>query len=367
MNSYQIPEKLQSLVYRKRKAQALWLIEKFISEMDTGLYAEYYREYIRFINMYRIKLLVDWGMYRDGLAYVCLENELYPDNPNSFAYKEFLKTRIVNLPENKGVDPILKAQTKSWKGVAGMREIKTILERDVILPFTEQELYERYRVPLPNGILLYGPPGCGKTFIARKLSEQVKFHFIDMKPSSLGSIYVHGTQLEIKKGLEEAKQKRPTLLFLDEIEALVPNRSNSDVSQHYKAEVNEFLSQLDNCHKRGILVVGTTNFINNIDPAILRPGRFDKKIFIGPPDLEARVEAFKIQMEGRPQDNIKWLFLAEMTELFTFAEIENIVNEAARQAIQKKSLITTNTLGSVISKNGPALDAEKMKAYSKRI
>lgn len=363
MNTYTIPKNLQSLVWQKRKPEALWLISRMVRDIEKGIYAEYYKDFVRYINMYRIRLLIDWKMYRDALAYICLENELYPDDPNSFAYKEFLKTRIINLPDNKKSDPILNALNKKWDGVAGMREMKTIFERDVILPFTERELYKRYKVPLPNGVLLYGPPGCGKTFIAKKLSEQVNFNFIDIKPSSLGSIYVHGSQLEIKKVFEEAEKLQPSLLFFDEIEALVPNRNNADVSYHYKTEVNEFLTQLDNCHKRGILVVGTTNYINNIDPAILRPGRFDKKIFIGPPDLEARVDAFKIHMEGRPQEDIKWLFLAEMTEFFTFAEIEDIVNEAGRQAISMKSFITTNILGTVISNTKPLLDNEKMKLY----
>lgn len=174
---------------------------------------------------------------------------------------------------------------------------------------------------------------------------------------------IGGSQLEIKKVFEDAENKQPAILFFDEIDSLVPNRSDGDVSYHYKTEVNEFLTQLDNCHKRGILVVGTTNFIKSIDPSVLRPGRFDKKIFIGPPDLEARVEAFKIHMEGRPQENIKWLFLAEMTEYFTYAEIENIVNDAGRQAISMKSFITTNILGTVISNTRPSLDSERMKFY----
>lgn len=363
MNTHTIPKNLQSFVCQKRKPEALWLISRMVRDIEKGIYADYDKEFVRFINMYRIRLLIDWRMYRDALAYICLENELYPDDPNSFAYKEFLKTRIINMPDSKKSDTVINALSKKWVGVVGMREMKTIFEKDVILPFTERELYKRFKVPLPNGVLLYGPPGCGKTFIAKKLSEQVNFNFIDIKPSSLGSIYVHGSQLEIKRVFEEAEKKQPTLLFFDEIEALVPNRNDSDVSYHYKAEVNEFLTQLDNCHKRRILVVGTTNYIKNVDPAVLRPGRFDKKIFIGPPDLEARVEAFKIHMEGRPQEDIKWLFLAEMTEYFTYAEIENIVNEAGRQAISMKSFITTNILGTVISNTRPSLDSEKMKLY----
>lgn len=363
MNTNSIPPKIQALVYRNRRGQALWLISKLVNDTTTGLYSEYYKEYIRLVNMYRIRLLVDWNMYRDALAYVSLENELNPDDPNASAYKEFLRTSILNFMAGKKQESVLNTLKSKWEGVAGMRDMKTIFERDVILPFTERELYKKFKVPLPNGIILYGPPGCGKTYIAKKLSKQVNFEFIDLKPSSLGSIYVHGSQLEIKRVFEEAEKKQPSILFFDEIEALVPNRNDADVSYHYKAEVNEFLTQLDNCHRRGILVVGTTNYIKNIDPAVLRPGRFDKKIFIGPPDLEARIEAFKIHMEGRPQENIKWLFLAEMAEYFTYAEIENIVNEAGRQAISMKSFITTNILGTVISNTKPLLDSEKMKLY----
>ena len=94
-----------------------------------------------------------------------------------------------------------------------MRELKTIFERDIILPLMERELYERYKVPRPNGLLLYGPPGCGKTFIARKLADQVNFHFMDIKPSVLSSIYVHGTQLEIRKLFDEAELKQPNIFF----------------------------------------------------------------------------------------------------------------------------------------------------------
>ncbi|MBP7508451.1 MAG: ATP-binding protein [Prolixibacteraceae bacterium] len=364
MERFQIPEKIQSSVYRRRKAEAIWLISKLISEIDKGLYVDYYREFVRFLNNYRIRLLIEWEMYREALAFICLECELYPENSNALAYKEYFKKHYYWLLNDKMISAP-KNTSKKWKGVAGMHELKTIFERDVILLFNERDIYKKFKVPLPNGIILYGPPGCGKTFIARKLSEQIGMKYMEISPADIGSTYVHGTQIEIKRLFEEAAKNSPTLLLIDEIEALVPNRTNSDVSFHYKSEVNEFLTQLDQCNKKGIFVVGTTNYLRNIDNAILRPGRFDKKIFVGTPDLEARIEAFKIHLDGRPHANIKWLFIGEMTEYYTFAEIEYIVNEASRLAIERETIIDTNILGSVISNMTPSLNDEEIKEYFK--
>jgi hypothetical protein len=126
MEAFQIPEKIQSLVYKGKKAVALWLLGKLIKDIDSGIYADYYKDFVRYANMYRIRLLVDWGIYRDALAFTCLENELYPENPNAKAYSEYLKTRLINLPTNKsGTQP----QNKKWKGIAGMRELCAMVKR----------------------------------------------------------------------------------------------------------------------------------------------------------------------------------------------------------------------------------------------
>ena len=152
-------------------------------------------------------------------------------------------------------------------------------------------------------------------------------------------------------------------MFFDEIEALVPNRSGNDLSHSYSSEVNEFLVQLNDCSKRKILVLGATNLPNKIDAAILRPGRLDKKIFVGPPDLEARAEALKLYLNERPQDNINILFLAEETEYCTYSELEQIVNDAARVAINKKMNSTTDLIFNIISEYKPLLNKEKIKGY----
>jgi transitional endoplasmic reticulum ATPase len=362
MNQYKIPEKIQSLIYQGKKEKALSMITQLINETDAGLFASQETEYVRFLNKYRVKLLRDWHRYKDALAYTCLECELYPDYKPAQAFRAYMvKILHERIPGMNG--DILIQNHSPWETVAGMHQVKTIFEQDIIMLFKERELYQQFRIPMPNGMIMYGPPGCGKTYIAEKLAEEIGFNFMKVSPSDIGSTYVHGTQLEIKRIFDDAETNGPTLLFIDEIEAMVPNRQNSDVSHHYKSEVNEFLTQLNNCGKKEIFVVAATNYLNNIDPAILRPGRFDKKVFVGAPDLEARIGAFKIHLKGRPYEEIKWLFIGEMTEYFTFADIEYVVNEASRQAVKNRAIIDTNLLGKVISVTRPSLSEDTIKTY----
>jgi len=246
------------------------------------------------------------------------------------------------------------ATADRWAGVAGMRELKAILERDVILPFLQPDIYRRYRISLPNGVLLYGPPGCGKTYIAEKLGKILGFHCISVKPSDLGSPYVHGTQKAIGELFDEASEHRPCLIFLDELDALIPNRFGGDVGHHYASEVNEFLTQLNNAADRRILVVGATNRLDKLDPAALRPGRFDKKVLVSPPDLEARVELLRLYLKDRPQEPIDLLKLAVESEGFTCAEMEYIVTEAARRALSRRRTICTEDVMAALADNPPA-------------
>ncbi|MEA2040628.1 MAG: ATP-binding protein [Thermodesulfobacteriota bacterium] len=252
-------------------------------------------------------------------------------------------------------------------GVAGMREVKVLLERDVILPLQEPELYKLYGLSLPNGVLLYGPPGCGKTFIAKKLAQILKFKYFEIKPSDIGSIYVHGGQKRIGALFAEARDKAPSLIFFDEMDALAPDRGEDSVGHHYSAEVNELQVQLNKCWQSKVLVVGATNFLEKIDPAILRPGRIDKKVFIGPPDLEARIELLRVYMQDRPQESLNWLKLAEQCQYYTAAELEHVVNEAARLALTGSRRITEEDILKALYDNPPSLDSEKVKKASSPI
>jgi hypothetical protein len=254
---------LERLLAEGRRSDALRMLNRIIEHVMPLFGADpVIREERRLAWLYRIQILRELGRFSEALAWTCLECEMNPENVPAQALRERLK-HTLNLSTRTGPSPgsgMRRPPSEDlWPGVAGMREIKAILERDVILPLQEPELYRRYRVDLPNGLLFYGPPGCGKTFIARKLAEIMKFRFMEIRPSDLASVYVHGGQEKIGELFVEAKKNAPTLLFFDELDALVPNRGES--GHHYAAEVNEFLVQLNECWKSKVLVVGATNLL----------------------------------------------------------------------------------------------------------
>ncbi len=357
--------KVERLLALGQKSRALRILDNVVdSDMPLFWDDPAILEDRRLAWLYRIDLLRDWERYSEALAWTCLECELNPKNIAAQALKERLK-KDLHLKVESGSGPNKPVPSKPikgiWTGVAGMREIKAILERDIILPLQEPELYGYYGLSLPNGVLLYGPPGCGKTFIAKKLSKILKFTYFEVTPAQLGSIYVHGGQKRIEALFASARKDAPSLIFLDELDAVAPNRAQGSVGHSYSAEVNELLTQLNECAKSKILVVGATNLLEKIDPAILRPGRIDKKVFIGPPDLEARNELLKLYMYKRPQETLNWLKLAESCEYYTAAEIEHVVNEAARLALSGSRLINEEDILKALHNNAPCLNSEKIK------
>ena len=248
--------------------------------------------------------------------------------------------------------------------IAGMDELKEMLRKRVILILQDKELAEKYRLTPPNGMLLYGPPGCGKSFFAEKFAEETGFNFILVKASDLGSIYVHGSQGKIADLFKKAEENAPTVLCFDEFDAFVPNRS-APGSSYVSSEVNEFLSQLNNCSARGIFVVATTNRPDMIDPDILRTGRLDKQIYVPLPDHDARREMFALYLKGRPfeEDKIDLDHLSELTEGYIASDIAFIVNDTALTAAFTHVKITQELLEKTIRETRPSISPELMQSY----
>ncbi|MCD8290127.1 MAG: AAA family ATPase, partial [Prevotella sp.] len=252
---------------------------------------------------------------------------------------------------------------EGFAAVAGMEELKEQLRKEVIEPLHNPEEYERYGVTIPNGMLLYGPPGCGKTFFAKHFAEEVGFNFMLYTPATLKSRYVNATQENIANMFKEAEEKAPTIIFIDEINELVPNRE-SDLHEMSRSAVNEMLAQMDRTGERRIFIIGATNYPHTIDPAILRAGRLEKKYYIGAPDMNARIALFKLYLEKRPYDfGLDYDKLASLTENYVSSDIQLIINDAARNALELHSKITMELLISSINKTRPSLDAKELKRY----
>lgn len=281
--------------------------------------------------------------------------------------RQSTKRKILSSEDNNNYNGHEK-QTNVAKGpgfaaIAGMDELKEQLKEEVIEPLHNPEEYRRYGVTIPNGMLLYGPPGCGKTFFAKHFAEEVGFNFLCVTPATLKSRYVNASQENIAKMFKEAEENAPTIIFIDEMNELVPNRE-SDVHEMSRSAVNEMLAQMDRTGEKGIFIIGATNYPHMIDPAILRAGRLDKKYYVGVPDFAARKALFELYLKNRPYDfGIDYDELSKMTANYVSADIQLIVNNAARSALKSHSKITMNLLKDSIRQIRPSLDIKELQRY----
>lgn len=266
------------------------------------------------------------------------------------------------VAENK--DVFHKKVGNGFADVAGMEDLKAQLQSDVIDLLQHPEEARNLGLSIPNGLLFYGPPGCGKTFFAEKFAEEAGFHYQYIKCSDVASPYIHGGQGKIAAIFENARKEAPTILFFDEIDAMIKDRSKqTNVSE--AGEVNEFLAQLNNCGQDGVLVIGATNKPTEIDKAALRAGRLELKYYIPQPDKETREKMFEINLQKRKVDfGIDYGCLASLTENYVSADIRLLVDMAARLVFRRKmSKITMSVLEEVIRDSKPSVSIEVLRQH----
>ena len=279
--------------------------------------------------------------------------------------RQSTKRKILSDGPKKGNEApkVTKKSGEGFAAVAGMEELKTKMREEVIEPLHNPEEYKRYGITIPNGMLLYGPPGCGKTFFAKHFAEEVGFNFMFVTGGTLKSKWVNATQENIANMFKEAEENAPTIIFIDEINEIVPNRE-SDVHEMSRSAVNEMLAQMDRTGEKGIFIIGATNYPHMIDPAILRAGRIEKKYYVGVPDKDGRKALFKLYLSKRPFDfGLDYDELADLTENYVSADIQLIVNDASRNALKQKSKITMELLKAAISDTRPSLSQAELDRY----
>lgn len=249
--------------------------------------------------------------------------------------------------------------------VAGMHVLKELLRREVVAPIRNPEPFRKYGLSIPNGILLYGPPGCGKTYIARQLAEELGHYFVEIIPSELASPFIHQSVIKIRDLFDTAAEHAPAVVFIDEFEALVPSRGELGGHQQYKSEeVNEFLAHLNSCSEKKIFVIAATNEPGKIDAAVRRTGRLDKLIYVGPPDEEARREMLVLHLEGRPlATGLNLGALAKEMGCYSASDIRFLVDEAARYALTKHEDITYESFRAAMAKVQQSITPEIESQY----
>ena len=225
-----------------------------------------------------------------------------------------------------------------WEDVGGLNTVKERLIEAVEWPLNYPHLFEKAGVRPPKGILLTGPPGCGKTMLAKAIATESQVNFISVKGPALLSKYVGESERGIREVFHKARQAAPCIVFFDEIDALVPARGEGSSDAHVAERVlSQFLVELDGMEElKGVLILGATNRPDMLDPAILRPGRFDQVVEIPLPDEEGREEIFKIHLAPKPlEPGIQTRDLASRTEGFTGADIASVCNRGALMAVRR--------------------------------
>ncbi|MGY5852112.1 MAG: CDC48 family AAA ATPase, partial [Candidatus Thorarchaeota archaeon] len=224
----------------------------------------------------------------------------------------------------------------SLDDVGGLRKIKAQLREAVEAPLRHPEVFEEMGIRAPKGVLLFGPPGTGKTLLAKAVATESEANFISVRGPELFNKYVGESEKALREIFKKARQTAPCVLFFDEIDAIMSARGQSDDSGVSQRIVNQFLAEIDGLQAlQGVLVIGATNRADILDPAVLRPGRFDGVLFVPPPDIEGRVEILKVHTKDMPLDSsVDISKLAEMTEGFSGADIEGLCREAAMAAVR---------------------------------
>lgn len=253
-------------------------------------------------------------------------------------HEEIVDGRIRLLPEEEAKTQEFRFERPKLKfeEVGGMESVKEQIRIKIIYPLTHAEMYAAYGKKVGGGILMYGPPGCGKTFIARATAGEVNSAFVSIGINDILDMWMGNSERNLHGVFENARRNRPCVLFFDEVDAL--GASRSDLRQSAGRQlVNQFLAEMDgaDADNEGLLILGATNAPWHIDGAFRRPGRFDRLLFVPPPDEIARVQILQIHLAGKPAENLDVRKIAAKTAEYSGADLKAVVDQAVEAKLEQ--------------------------------
>jgi transitional endoplasmic reticulum ATPase len=277
------------------------------------------------------------------------------------AYKEVTPTAMREV--------YIEVSTVHWDDIGGLDEVKLHLKEAVEWPLKNPEIFQRLGIKPPKGILLFGPPGCGKTLLARAVATESESNFITIKGPEVFSKWVGESEKAIREVFRKARMAAPAVIFLDEMDSLAPRRglgfSDSGVSERV---ISQLLTEMDGIVTlEDIVVIAATNRPDMVDSAVLRPGRFDRLIYVPEPDEKSRLQIFKIYTKSMPlAKDVDLNQLAATTRYYSGADIESLCREAAMHALRadlSAKEVTMKDFQEAIKEVGPSVSPDMEKWY----
>jgi SpoVK/Ycf46/Vps4 family AAA+-type ATPase len=260
------------------------------------------------------------------------ESASNPFSPDEIETAEALPAG--DLPSDATAE--IERPTTAFADVGGMEGVKEEIRMKIILPLQQPALFKAYGKKAGGGILMYGPPGCGKTFLARATAGEVQGSFLAIGINDVLDMWIGQSEKNLHAVFEQARAHRPCVLFFDEVDALGANRTDM-LKSGGRQIINQFLSELDGVtsSNEGVLILAATNAPWHLDPAFRRPGRFDRILFVPPPDLSARAAILRVLLRGKPVAEIDFDQIAKKTDGFSGADLKAVVDQTVEEKLRE--------------------------------
>jgi len=296
--------------------------------------------------------------------------KIFGKSTAKFAYSD-KALQLQNKSQKKKVE--VEDKKITWNDIGGYEDAKKEIKEYIELPLKNRDIAMKYGLKPPKGMLLFGPPGCGKTMMMRALANESKLNFLYVNISDIMSKWYGESEARLRELFNNARKNSPCILFFDEIDTIGVKRESHTGDSVTPRLLSLMLSEIDGLHSEdGVIVVGSTNVPQMLDKALLRAGRFDKLIYIGPPNKEARKQILQIHCKGKPlAEDVDFDKLAEITERYSGADLANLCQEAARkvasEAIEKGAdrKITMADFIELIKKYKPSITLQMVEDYEK--